>query len=449
MKKFELKIFVLFCILLNLTIGSTFTNKDWIGDSFPYKGALFLHDGDYVEFYCDSSHSKFYYWTLKSGNCPIEVMERKSDGSWKQLKVIILSPTNIIFNGSFKNLNGWGVYDLSSLSGCLNKQIGLHLRENRVIDGKSYGDKDIVIRLVEGTSVVRWKGVDSNEYFDLDSKALKDDKWKDYANNLADKRIATVDKIINTFYEISAISETEQAYKQGLNSILGGIASSYFPPDHLSLTSDYLRNLALEYSSVYAQYSIKITRSLNYVVMGALADVYSGAFDGLQYLVWMQNILNKALPQAVLTVQETYNYIRSFKSLVASLKTASWSNLESLKNLISNEKSARNSVNKDLLRNFLNSQLELLHSSSSDSNPLFTNDQDISKGSGLSLWHIFAKACSIAKSRENNQSYPKVEREAYRSFRILTEKLMVSIVNLLMETAWVKNAEERSYLLSQ
>lgn len=99
------------------------------------------------------------------------------------------------------------------------------------------------------------------------------------------------------------------------------------------------------------------------------------------------------------------------------------------------------------MRNALNSQLNLLHSEASDTNPLFTSDQDMSKGEGLSLWHIYAKARSIAKSRENNSNYSTSERQAYTMLRILTEKLMASMLNLWFETLWIKNAEETSYIL--
>lgn len=446
MKK-VVKILLVFSFLTALSFAASFINMDWAGSDFPYKGGLFLHDGDYVEFDCDSSHSKFYYWTLKSGDCPLEVMERKQDGTWKSIKILKLAPTSSLSSPNFNNFSGWKVFDLSGVSGCLGKKIGLHLRENRTVDGKYYGDKDLIIVLTEGTNVIRWKGVDSYEYCDLDARARKDDKWREYANALADKRISTIEKIFKTFSDISYINEYNEAYKAGLGSILNGISSSYFPPDHLALADDCFKNIAVEYISFYAQYRMKITRSINYVVFGALADVYSGVFDGLQYVVWMQNILNKAIPQSVLSVQEAYNRTVQFKSFVSSIRTASSSKLDSLKQYILNEKQARISNNKEALRNALNSQINLLHFEASDTNPIFTSDQDISKGVDLSLWHIYAKACSIAKSRENNSNYSVAERQAYTVLRILTEKLMASILNLWFETLWVKNAEETSYLL--
>lgn len=446
MKK-VINFFLLLFSLIVLSFAANFKNVDWTGVNFPYKGGLFLHDGDYVEFYCDSVHSKFYYWTLKSGECPLEVMERKPDGTWKNIKTLKLPPTSSLSSPNFNDLSGWKVFDLSSVPGCLGKQIGLHLRENKTIDGKYYGDKDLVIVLMEGANVIRWKGVDSYEYCDLDGRARKDDKWKEYANSLADKRIYTIEKVLKTFNDISSINEYNEAYKAGLSSILNGISSSYFPPDHLTLAGDCFKNIATEYISFYAQYRLKITRSLNYVVCGALADVYSGVFDGLQYVVWMQNILNKAIPQSVLSVQEAYNRTVQFKSFVSSIRTASSSKLDNLKQYILNEKQARITNNKEALRNALNSQLNLLHSEASDTNPLFSSDQDMSKGEGLSLWHIYAKACSIAKSRENNSNYSTSERQAYTMLRILTEKLMASMLNLWFETLWVKNAEETSYLL--
>lgn len=203
----------------------------------------------------------------------------------------------------------------------------------------------------------------------------------------------------------------------------------------------------MEYSSLYFQIGAKITRSSSYVVCGALADVYSGAFEGLQYVQWMQNILNNTIPQSVLAVEDTYTRTVNFKSFVSKIRTASSSKLDSLKQYLLKEKEARQIKNKEDLRNALNSQLDLLHSSSYDNNTLFTTDQDMSRSDGLSLWHIYAKAYSIAKSRENNQNYPKAERQAYTMLRILTEKLMATILNLYLEASWVKNVEEVSYLL--
>lgn len=446
MKRYILKFSIIFLILSVLSFASIFTNKEWSGTSFPYKGALFLHDGDYVEFYCDSAHSKFYYWTLKSGDHPIEIMERKPDG-WKQIKVIILPPTSTEFKGNFKDYNGWGVYDLSNVSGCMNKQIALHLRENRTIGGKTYGDKDIVIRLMDRTDVKFWKGVDSYDKFDLDSKALKDDQWIVYANNLADRRIATIDKIIETFWNINYINELNEAQRAGLGSLLGGIGNSYFPNDHLTFTSDCIRNISAEYISVYSQYMIKVQKSLNYVVCNALADVYSGAFEGIQYINWMINIMNKAIPTAVATVQEAYNRTVEFKSLVAKMQNASLSKLENLKQYITDEKNARISKNKEALRNALNNQLKLIYSETCDSNSLFTSDQNISNIGDLSLWHFYGKVRSIAKSRESDNNYPNYDRQAYTMLKILAEKLIFSMTNLELETLWVKNAEENYYFI--
>ena len=447
MRKILIKFFIILMFLLIITFASSFKGQDYNGFNFPYKGALFLHDGDFVEFYCDSNHSVFYYLTFKSGNCPVEVMERKNDGSWKSIKTIILPPKMYSNNVNLNNLSFLGFFDLANVPGCLNKRIGIHLRENRTIGGNYYGDKDLFIMLKDGTNVYLWKGVDSYEAFDLDGRARKEDKWIEYANSLVDKRIATINNMINTFIEISSLNETSEAMKSALGNLLNGISSSYFPPDHLSLAKDYCINIATEYLSLYSQWAISMTRSLNYVVCGALGDVYSGAFQGLQYVQWMQNILSKTIPQSILTVNEAYDRTLRFKSFVGRIRTASSSQLDNLKQYLLKEKEARQIKNKENLRNTLISQLSLLHSSSCDNNPLFTNDQDISKGEGLSLWHIYAKACSIAKSRENDPNYPKGERQAYSMLRILTEKLMATILNLYLETLWVKNAEEVSYLL--
>ncbi len=228
MCKLLIRFFVIFIFLLIISFASSFKNQDYSGSNFPYIGTLSMHDGDFVEFYCDSNHSVFYYLTFKSGNCPVEVMERKNDGSWKSIKTIILPPKMFSNNVNLNNLSFLGSFDLANVPGCLNKRIGIHLRENRTISGNYYGDKDMFIMLKEGTNVYFWKGVDSYEAFDLDGRARKEDKWVEYANSLVDKRIATIENMLRTFIDISSINETSEAMKAGLGSLLKGISSSYF-----------------------------------------------------------------------------------------------------------------------------------------------------------------------------------------------------------------------------
>jgi hypothetical protein len=63
MKKSILVTLFFFSIILIITLGSTWKNKNYDGSSFPYIGGLLCHDGDYVEFYVDPEYNGFYYMT--------------------------------------------------------------------------------------------------------------------------------------------------------------------------------------------------------------------------------------------------------------------------------------------------------------------------------------------------------------------------------------------------
>ncbi len=162
------KFSLIFSALLVLTFAATFTNKNFDGEAFPYKGALFLHNGDYVEVKIDSAHYKVYYLTrYDSMNVPLEVMERKTDGTWKSLMVLHLKGYGYPVGEHFNYCN-FQTINLSQYNG---KQIGLHLRERGTFGGKNYGDCDILIKVQEGMTVIKWKGVDSTDWCDLDDVA--------------------------------------------------------------------------------------------------------------------------------------------------------------------------------------------------------------------------------------------------------------------------------------
>lgn len=168
MRRLAFKLSILFLILIVLTFASTFTDKNWDGANFPYKGALFLHNGDFVEVKLTSTHYKIYYLTrYDSMSVPLEVMERKSDGTWKSLVILHLSGKGYPVGESFD----YAPFQVINLSNYAGKQVGLHLRENGTFGGKKYGDCDILIKVQSGMEVVRWKGVDSRDWCDLDDVA--------------------------------------------------------------------------------------------------------------------------------------------------------------------------------------------------------------------------------------------------------------------------------------
>ncbi|MEM5813312.1 MAG: hypothetical protein QXU71_03055 [Candidatus Aenigmatarchaeota archaeon] len=168
MRRVIFKVSILFLILLVLTFASTFTDKNWSGADFPYKGALFLHNGDYVEVKLTSTHYKIYYLTrYDSMNVPLELMERRADGSWKSIMILHCPGKGYPVGENFD----YAPFQVINLAYFAGKQVGLHLRENCTLEGKKYGDCDVLIKVQEGMTVIRWKGVDSRDWCDLDDVA--------------------------------------------------------------------------------------------------------------------------------------------------------------------------------------------------------------------------------------------------------------------------------------
>jgi len=58
--------------LMVLLVAATFKDKTWKGSDFPYIGAFFCHNDDYVRFYCTEEMHRFYYMTAKDSKAYVE-----------------------------------------------------------------------------------------------------------------------------------------------------------------------------------------------------------------------------------------------------------------------------------------------------------------------------------------------------------------------------------------
>lgn len=167
----------------------------------------------------------------------------------------------------------------------------------------------------------------------------------------------------------------------------------------------------------------------------------------LEYAKWTRNIFWKAVPSAVSDMQEAVNIIRAFKSLVGNFRWHFINNIRDIKNNIDIEKNARNSNNKYELQTALDNQLnEILSTLNNANNEKFKSTIDFDMGD-LPLWHAAVKVYNIAKIRENASNYPGAERKAYTLLKYLAEKLQVLLLDLYIDTYWVKTLETESYLL--
>ncbi len=165
MKRVSIGLFIILIILLVIVFASSFRNKDYGQDDFPYKGALFLHDGDYVIFECTEGYTGFYYMIRKDYVAPIEVFDYNSG---KKLGYLFL-PSNPYPVGEHFNYAPFRWMDLQQ--GYKGRTLKLVLRENRKIFDKTYGDIDIMIKFKSGTTVLYWHGFDSTDWCDLHSVA--------------------------------------------------------------------------------------------------------------------------------------------------------------------------------------------------------------------------------------------------------------------------------------
>ncbi|MCX7845942.1 MAG: hypothetical protein N2312_04920 [Dictyoglomaceae bacterium] len=110
------------------------------------------HDGDYVEVFITTEYNKIYYCTKDDKPVSIEVMERKSDGTWRSIGFLHLQGNKYPVGEDFDYAPFKAV---EFQQGYYNMTIGLHLTENRTIEGKTYDDCDIIIKAQSGMQVIR------------------------------------------------------------------------------------------------------------------------------------------------------------------------------------------------------------------------------------------------------------------------------------------------------
>lgn len=92
-----IKFLIVILFLTIIVFALTFKNKDYNGSNFLYKGALFLHDGDYVIFECAEGYNGFYYMTRK-GETSVWVFDNST------------GKTDRIFIFTRKLLSYWGKF---------------------------------------------------------------------------------------------------------------------------------------------------------------------------------------------------------------------------------------------------------------------------------------------------------------------------------------------------
>jgi len=156
-KKLVLLAVVVFAVLF--TGGATFKNKEW-GTDFPYIGAFFQHNDDYVRFTCTEDMHRFYYMTAKNADAYVEFY---IDG--KRQGVVNVLPKNQ-WNSRHFSIANWAYFDLGG--GFIGHEVEIHFRENTTVNGKYCPENDIMIKLQENSFAIKWKGVDSTTYCDLD-----------------------------------------------------------------------------------------------------------------------------------------------------------------------------------------------------------------------------------------------------------------------------------------
>jgi hypothetical protein len=382
-------------------------------------GYIWMNKGDWVKYTVISACSTK-LWAGQSSNVTFEIKSGTNPNNLTNTQNVNVSKNNYIT----WNLTGNYTYQFKVKSGNLGcvyiPNFATNVSWNRIIKRQE--------------NVVRtWR--------------LPDNAWKEFANKFADNRISIRDSIFNTFANIASINPSDTALQTGLGSLLNNIGNSYFPESSYQFLSDSLLESSNSFAQILLEVQQKISRSTVAAFGVALSEVYDAAFMGLQYAQWMRNILWEGVPQSIMSAETAYERTVAFQSLANSIRSAAWSNLDNLRNFIISEKDARNANNKIALKNSLESQLGVLYSSSCDSSTVYTTDEAMSNGTGLSLWHIYAKAYRIAKNRENNSNYSIAERQAYTMIKILSKKLMATVLGLYIETSWIKMLEEESYLL--
>ncbi len=156
-------------------ISATFNNRSYTGADFPYIGALFCHDGDYVEFWCMEGYNYFYYMVRQNKKAYIELaVDGKLQGTVLELPVTMGNQSFVYEVGEHFSYANWGKFTLLG-STYVGHKIRIVFRENRTINKIYCPENDIMIKLPpeakEWNLVYKWSGVDSREWCDLDEVA--------------------------------------------------------------------------------------------------------------------------------------------------------------------------------------------------------------------------------------------------------------------------------------
>jgi hypothetical protein len=96
--------------LMVLLVATTFKDKTWKGSDFPYIGAFFCHNDDYVRFYCTEEMHRFYYMTAKDSKAYVEFYV---DGVRRG--VVTELPANK-WNSKHFSIANWAHFDLGLVS---------------------------------------------------------------------------------------------------------------------------------------------------------------------------------------------------------------------------------------------------------------------------------------------------------------------------------------------
>ncbi len=146
--------------LMVLLVAATFKDKTWKGSDFPYIGAFFCHNDDYVRFYCTEEVHRFYYMTAKDSKAYVEFYV---DGVRRG--VVTELPANK-WNSKHFSIANWAHFDLGP--GFIGHEVEIHFRENTKVNGVYCPENDIMIKLLDNSLATLWKNVDSTTYCDLD-----------------------------------------------------------------------------------------------------------------------------------------------------------------------------------------------------------------------------------------------------------------------------------------
>ncbi|WP_448516753.1 hypothetical protein [Pseudothermotoga sp.] len=146
-------------LVIVFSVGATFKNRTWKTD-FPYIGAFFCHNDDYVRFYCTQDMHRFYYMTAKDSSAFVEFY---IDGV--RQGVINELPANK-WNSRHFSIANWTHFDLGP--GFIGHEVEIHFRENVTVNGVRCPENDIMIKLEDNSLATLWKNVDSTTYCDLD-----------------------------------------------------------------------------------------------------------------------------------------------------------------------------------------------------------------------------------------------------------------------------------------